>query len=62
MNYYADFDPYLIREHNEGLLREVSTHRLEKRLREDREPSGLRFIAFARTASLPLLRRVGLAR
>jgi hypothetical protein len=30
MNYYADFDPYLIRERNEGLMQEMSTWRLEK--------------------------------
>ena len=36
MNYYPDFDPHLIRERNEGLFREVSTLRLEKRLRKER--------------------------
>jgi hypothetical protein len=36
MNHYMDFDPHLIRERNVGLLREVSTLRLEKRLRKER--------------------------
>jgi hypothetical protein len=62
MNYYADFDPYLIRECNEGLLREVQTLRLEKRLREYREPSGAWLVALAQQATLPLLRRVGLTK
>ncbi len=59
-HYYMDFDPYLIGERDEGLLREVSTHRLQKWLREERgEPSGWRLIALARTAMLPLLRGGG---
>ena len=37
MNPYMDFDPHLIRERNEGLLREVSTLRLEEHLRENRQ-------------------------
>jgi hypothetical protein len=45
---YADFDSYMIRERNAGLLREVSTLRLEKRLRENRVPRSSRLIAFAR--------------
>jgi hypothetical protein len=62
MNYYVDLDPYLLRERNEGLLREVSTLRLEKSLWEDSEPSVPRLATLARTATLPLLRWVGLAR
>jgi hypothetical protein len=62
MNYYADLDPYLIRERNEGLLTEAQTLRLERRLRGERgEPSGSRLVSLARTATLPLLRRAGLA-
>jgi hypothetical protein len=62
MNYYPDFDPYFVRERNEGLLREVSTFRLEKLLREGRsEPSASQLVAFASKCTLPLLRRVGLA-
>jgi hypothetical protein len=42
MTYYPDFDSHSIRERNEGLRREVSTYRLEKQLRQNREPrSGL---------------------
>ena len=61
MNHYSDFDPYLIRERNEGLLREVSTLRLEKRLRKERREGAMRLVAFASRSTLPLLRRVGLA-
>ena len=53
---HADFDPYLIRERNEGLRREVSTLRLEKRLREDHQPRSSRVIALARRFALPMLR------
>jgi hypothetical protein len=35
MYYYMEFDPYPIREHNEGLLKEVSKLRFEKSLREN---------------------------
>jgi hypothetical protein len=61
MNYYADFDPYLIKERNEGLLREASTWRLEKRLRRSRGRRGSRLGAIARTVALPLFRRVRLS-
>jgi hypothetical protein len=60
MNYYPDFDPCLIRERNANTLREVQTLRLEKQLREDREPSRSRLVALAQQATLPLLRGVGL--
>jgi hypothetical protein len=53
---HADFDPYLIRERNEGLRREVSTLRLEKRLQEDHQPRSSRLIALARRFALPMLR------
>ena len=56
MNYYIDFDPYVIRERNHQMRREVSSLRLEERLREDRGPSGSRFVVFARRSVLPLLR------
>jgi hypothetical protein len=58
---YMDFDPYLIRQRNANTLPEVQTMRLEKRLREERGPSGSRVGTFVRTATLPLLRGVGLA-
>jgi hypothetical protein len=61
MSYYPDFDLYFIRERNEGLRREVSTYRLEKRLRQNREPRSERFVAFFSRDTLPLLRKAGLA-
>jgi hypothetical protein len=57
MNYYADFDPYLIRERNEWLLREVRTLRLEKRLRKNRRGGALRLVSVASKSTLPVLRR-----
>jgi hypothetical protein len=56
MGYYPHFDPYVIRERNEGLRQEVQTLRLEKRLGEHRESRGSRFIALTRRSVLPLLR------
>ncbi len=61
MNHYMDFDPYLIRERNEKLRREVSTYRLEKRLRQNREPRSGRFVVFVSRGASPLLRKAGLA-
>jgi hypothetical protein len=58
---YMDFNPYTIRERNEGLRREVSTLRLQKWLRENRQPPSLRLITFAQRSALPMLRKVGLA-
>jgi len=52
---YMDFNPYMIRERNEGLRREVSILRLEKQLRENREPRSSRLIALARRFALPML-------
>ena len=34
---YMDFNPYMIRERNEGLRQEVSILRLQKRLWENRQ-------------------------
>jgi parvulin-like peptidyl-prolyl isomerase len=53
---YADFDPYVIRERNQQVHREVQSLRLEERLREERGSSGSRFVALARRAVRPLLR------
>jgi len=61
MNYYANLDPYLNRERNKGLRREVSAWRLEKRLRRGRGRRGSRLGAIARTVALPLFRRVRLS-
>jgi hypothetical protein len=61
MSYYPDFDPHFIRGRNEGLRQEVSTYRLEKRLRQNREPRSGRFVDFVSRSALPLLRKAGLA-
>jgi hypothetical protein len=53
---YADFNPYMIRERNEGLRREMSILRLEKRLWENRILRSSRLIALARRFALPMLR------
>jgi hypothetical protein len=53
---YMDFNPYTIREHNEGLQQEVSILRLEKRLWENRVPRSSRLIALAHRFALPMLR------
>ncbi len=59
---YMDFDPYLIRERNQQMLREVHTLRLEDQLRENRSGRARWFATLARAATRPLLRGVGLAR
>jgi hypothetical protein len=56
MNPYMDFDPYLIRERNEQMHREVNALRLQERLREDRGSSGARLVGLARRGVMPLLR------
>jgi hypothetical protein len=58
MNHYMDFDPYLIRERNQQVQREVRSLRLEHRLREDRGSSGSRFVALAKRGVSPLLREL----
>ncbi len=60
---YMDFNPYVIRERNQQMHREVNSLRLEKRLRDDdRRSSGSRFFALARRSALPLLRGAGLTK
>ena len=62
MNHYTDFDPYVIRERNQQMHREVDSLRLRKRLREARgSSSGSRFVALARKGVMPLLRAAYLA-
>jgi hypothetical protein len=58
MSHYMDFDPYVIRERNERMLRELDSLRLQQRLREDRgSSSGARFVALAmRRGVMPLVR------
>ena len=58
---YMDFNPYTIRERNEGLRREMSTLRLQKRLRENRQPPSSRLVTCVQRNALPMLRKVGLA-
>jgi len=61
MNHYMDFDPYLIRERNQQVQREVHALRLEEQLREEHGSSGMRFVALAERGVRPLLRAVHLA-
>lgn len=58
---YMDFDPYVIRERNQQMQRDVNSLRLEKRLREDCGSSGSRFVALAKRGVVPLLRAAHLA-
>jgi hypothetical protein len=62
VNYYMDFNPDVIQERRQQVLREVNSLRLQKRLRDDREWSGSRFFTLARRSALPLLRGAGLIR
>jgi hypothetical protein len=63
MYHYMEFDPYLIREHNQQIFREVQALRLEKRLRKNHKARGSQLIAFVLRLknTLYLLRKVGLA-
>jgi hypothetical protein len=61
MNYYMDFDPYVIMERNQQMKGDVDSLRLEKRLREDRRSGGRRFVALAKRGAMPLLRAARLA-
>ena len=62
MNHYMDFDPYLIRERNEQMIREVNSLRLEERLREAHGSKDARFVALTRRGVIPLLRGARLLR
>jgi hypothetical protein len=62
MNYFADFDRYVIGECNEAYRREVQTLRLASQSRENRVPrSGSRLASLVSKSTLPLLRRAGIA-
>ena len=61
MNPYMDFDPYVIRERNQQMQREVRSLRLEERLREERGSSGSRFTALAERGVMPLVLAARLA-
>ncbi len=58
---YMDFNPYVIRERNQQVQRDVNSLRLEKRLQEDRGSSGRWFVALAKRGMSPLLRAAHLA-
>ena len=60
MNPYSGFDPYVIKERNEEIRREVRALRLEGRLREHHRHTA-RLVLFALRSTLPLIRGVGLA-
>ncbi len=60
MNHCMDFDPYVIRERNQQMLREINSLRLEERLRDNGGSSGSRFSSLAHRGLMPLLRRVRL--
>jgi hypothetical protein len=55
---HLDFDPYLIRERNQQVLRDINSLRLEERLRDSGGSSGSRLFALAGRGLMPLLRRV----
>ena len=55
MTYFTTLEPFTIRAHNQEVLREVRKLRLEKRLRETRQPRSDRRFAldFRRMRPLP---------
>lgn len=58
MYHYMEFDPYLIRERNRQIFREVQALRLEERLRENRMGGSRLFtFSFGLKSTLNLLRR-----
>jgi hypothetical protein len=61
---YLDLNPYLIRQRNEEILREVRGMRLEKRLGAKRKPHSRRSDPDGLTwlSALTLVRRVGLSK
>ncbi len=52
MNQFMGFDPYLNRERNEQIRKEVESLRLEGRLRRERNPRGPRLAALVERARL----------
>ena len=61
MNHYMDFDPYVIRERNQQVHREVHSLRLDKQLRDKRGSSGVRFVTLAKRGVMTLLGGVNFA-
>ncbi len=52
MNHYIDFDPYVIKERNAQMHKEVSSLRLEERLRKERGPRDSRLVTFVKRGRL----------
>ena len=52
MNHYMDFDPYVIKERNEQMNKEVNSLRLEKRLRKTRNPRVSRLASLIKRGKL----------
>jgi hypothetical protein len=61
MSHNSRLDPYVIKKRNEQIRREVRALRLEGRLREHHRQMA-RLVVFALRSTLPLIRRVGLAK
>ncbi len=59
---YMDFDPYLLRERNQQMLKEVWAIRCKERLRENGGGRASRLATLAEMAMRPMFRKVGLAR
>ena len=61
MSHNSRLDPYVIKKRNEQIRREVRALRLEGRLREHHRHMA-QLVVFALRSTLPLIRRVGLAK
>jgi hypothetical protein len=61
MSHNSRLDPYVIKKRNEQIRREVRALRLEGRQREHHRQMA-RLVVFALRSTLPLIRRVGLAK
>ena len=48
MTYFAEFDNFAVRTHNEGLRREMSALRIQKRVRQTHKPRSSRPFATIR--------------
>ena len=55
---YLDFDPYLVHQRNEEMIREAHLLRLEKQLQANTGPRGSRLIGLIKSSAL-LLRETG---
>ena len=59
---YMDFDPYLVHQRNEEMLREVHSLRLEEQLRANARPRAWQLAALIQRSALRMLREAGLPR